>query len=114
GLGWPRTEQARHAGRRPAVAAEDAIDLLGRRLRAQRLAPRHGDGVAGLVRALCGVQAQDPTAAALAVRARTLGLRAAEIERARAGERSIVRTWVMRGTLHLVAAEDVRWLLGLL
>jgi hypothetical protein len=28
--------------------------------------------------------------------------------------RSIVRTWAMRGTLHLVAAEDLPWLLALL
>jgi hypothetical protein len=29
-------------------------------------------------------------------------------------ERSIVRTWPMRGTLHFVAATDVRWMLRLL
>ena len=29
-------------------------------------------------------------------------------------DRAVVRTWPMRGTLHLVAAEDVRWLLRLL
>jgi winged helix DNA-binding protein len=28
--------------------------------------------------------------------------------------RSIVRTWLMRGTLHLVAADDLGWLLGVL
>jgi hypothetical protein len=88
-------------------------DDLRRRLRAQRLAPRHDGGVAGLVRALGGVQAQDAAAAALAVRARTVGLTAADVELARVEERSIVRTWAMRGTLHLVPAEDARWLLRL-
>ena len=29
-------------------------------------------------------------------------------------ERKIVRTWPMRGTLHFVAADDVRWMLDLL
>src|SRR5690606_9673119 len=29
-------------------------------------------------------------------------------------ERKIVRTWPMRGTLHFVAAENVRWMLDLL
>ena len=29
-------------------------------------------------------------------------------------ERAIVRTWPMRGTLHFVASQDVRWLLALL
>jgi winged helix DNA-binding protein len=28
--------------------------------------------------------------------------------------RSIVRTWLMRGTLHLIAADDLGWLLGVL
>ncbi len=37
----------------------------------------------------------------------------AEVERAVA-ERSFVRTWPLRGTLHFVAAEDVRWMLELL
>src|SRR3954462_15847436 len=29
-------------------------------------------------------------------------------------DRAIVRTWPMRGTLHFVAADDVRWMLKLL
>ena len=38
----------------------------------------------------------------------------AEVERARFEERSVARTWVMRGTLHLVPAEDARWMVALL
>jgi hypothetical protein len=86
-------------------------------LRAQRLAPRWTDStvaVADLVRHLGGAQAQDPSAAALALRVRGTGLVTADVERARIQERSIVRTWAMRGTLHLVAAEDLGWLLPLL
>jgi Winged helix DNA-binding domain len=37
----------------------------------------------------------------------------ADVERALAA-RTIVRTWPMRGTLHFVAAADVRWILELL
>jgi hypothetical protein len=86
------------------------------RMRAQRLAPdsRTATGSAQVVRDLCGVQAQDAAAAALCVRARCAGLVAADVERARVQERSIVRTWCMRGTLHLVAAEDLGWLLAYL
>jgi hypothetical protein len=29
-------------------------------------------------------------------------------------ERSVVRTWLMRGTIHLVAADDLRWLVRLI
>jgi hypothetical protein len=90
------------------------------RLRAQRLVARSPAGVAGpaqvrqVVGDLSGVQAQDIAAAALSVRARCGGLVAAHVEQARVAERCVVRTWLMRGTLHLVAAEDVGWLLGLL
>jgi hypothetical protein len=57
-----------------------------------------------------GVQAQILSAAGLALRARTEGLTAARVDRARLSDRSIVLLWAMRGTLHLVAAEDVGWL----
>lgn len=61
-----------------------------------------------------GLQAQLFSAAALGMRARSPGLSAASVNRALSDERSIVRTWLMRGTLHVVAAEDVRWLVDLL
>jgi hypothetical protein len=51
------------------------------------------------------VQAQDPRGARLAVRARTARLTAAAVDRA-LDERSLVVTWLNRGTLHLVRAED--------
>ena len=65
-----------------------------------------------LVRALLAVQAQDIGAAPLALRARSRGLTASAVERART-DRSIVRAWGPRGTLHLIAAEDVAWLVPL-
>src|SRR5689334_16830733 len=87
------------------------------RLRAQRLIPQAADNitsVAHLIKELCGIQAQDSHAAELAVRVRSAGVVAAGVERARVQERSIIRTWGPRGTLHLLAAEDVGWLLSLL
>jgi hypothetical protein len=56
------------------------------------------------------VQAQILSAAGLALRARTEGLTGAAVDRARLRERSVVLTWAMRGTLHLVTAEDLGWL----
>ncbi|MBF6592645.1 MAG: winged helix DNA-binding domain-containing protein [Ktedonobacterales bacterium] len=76
-------------------------------LRAQSLDPRATADVAQVVRLLCSVQAQEPAAAALAVCARSVGLVAADLEHARVHERSVVRTWGMRGTLHLIATEDL-------
>jgi Winged helix DNA-binding domain len=70
-------------------------------------------GPAVLVRHLVGVQAQILSAAGLALRVRTEGLTAARVDRARLNDRSIALLWAMRGTLHLVAAEDVGWLTDL-
>lgn len=59
------------------------------------------------------VQAQEPRAARLAFRARAGGLVAADVDRARTQERSLLRAWMMRRTVHLIAADDAGWLLPL-
>jgi uncharacterized protein YcaQ len=59
------------------------------------------------------VQGQDPRGARLAVRARTEGLSAADVDRALSEERSLLITWLNRGTLHLVRSEDYPWLQAL-
>jgi hypothetical protein len=59
------------------------------------------------------VQAQDYPGSLWAVGQRLRGATERTIEDAIA-DRSIVRTWPMRGTLHFVAAADVRWMLRLL
>src|SRR4051812_43404212 len=85
------------------------------RLRAQHLqSPDGSTDVAQIVQACGGMQAQEAPAAALSVRARSRGLVAADVERARVEARTVVRTWAMRGTLHLVATVDLGWLLGLI
>ncbi len=58
------------------------------------------------------MQGQDPRGARLAVRARTTGLTAADVDRA-LNDRSLLITWLNRGTLHLVRSEDYPWLLAL-
>jgi hypothetical protein len=86
------------------------------RTAAQRLnrATATGRHPATIVRQVVGLQAQVLSAAALGLRVRSVGLRADDVNRALNVERAIVRTWLMRGTLHLVAAEDLRWLIRLL
>ena len=81
-------------------------------MQSQRLDER-ASGVAELVRHVVGIQAQEPRAGALSIRARVKGITREDVRRALEDDRSIVRTWVMRGTLHFVAAEDVRWLRAL-
>lgn len=83
---------------------------LPERLTAQGLAGeplRSPEQVAGR---LLAVQAQDPRGARLAVRARTEGVTAADVERALTEERSLLIAWLNRGTLHLVRSEDYPWL----
>jgi len=52
------------------------------------------------------VQGQDPRGARLAVRARSEGLTAADVDRALSEDRSLLIAWLNRGTLHLVRSED--------
>src|SRR5438477_3722831 len=86
---------------------------LTERLTAQLLAgPPTPDSVAVAER-LLAVQAQDPRGARLAIRARTAGVTAADVDRALTEERSLVVTWLNRGTLHLVLREDYAWLQAL-
>ena len=82
--------------------------------RGQRLAAQPRSTVSETVAAVAALQAQDAGAAALGVRARRPGSTLAEVEAARFEERSVARTWVMRGTLHLIPAEDARWMVALL
>jgi hypothetical protein len=57
-----------------------------------------------------GLQAQDLRAARLGVRARSATPTEADVEHALDEERTVVRTWLMRNTIHLVPAADTRWL----
>ena len=59
------------------------------------------------------VQAQEPRAARLAFRARSRGLDAEDVDRARTEERSLLRGWMMRKTAHLIPTEDAGWMLPL-
>jgi hypothetical protein len=84
-----------------------------RRLCSQRIAgaacPTPGAAVAWMG----AVQAQDYLGSLWAIGARMEAAREDAVERAVA-DRTIVRTWPLRGTLHFVAAADVRWMLALL
>jgi hypothetical protein len=83
------------------------------RLRSQHLTDdtRLEGDVAAVTRAVCALQAQAFDAARHQVRVRSVGVTSNAVDRAFEMDRSVVRTWLMRGTLHLCAADDVRWLL---
>jgi hypothetical protein len=83
---------------------------VARRLAAQLLSGPPASSTVQVAGHLLAIQAQDPRGARLAVRARSHGLTAADVDAALTKDRSVVVTWLNRGTLHLVRAEDYWWL----
>jgi len=95
--------------------SDDQLRFL--RLGFQRLIPPNQIekiGIAQVVKEVCGLQVQDDSAAPLAIRVRSAGLVLADVEQARVHDRTIIRTWGPRGTLHLLASDDIGWLVPLL
>ncbi|HYP25903.1 MAG TPA: winged helix DNA-binding domain-containing protein [Blastocatellia bacterium] len=90
-----------------------STNIANLRLFNQRIAGAGFEKPADVVAWLGAVQAQDYLGALWAVGLRMRGAVEADIERALA-DKTIVRTWPMRRTLHFVAAADVRWMLELL
>lgn len=84
--------------------------MIAARLTAQLLAGRPARTVLDVAERLLAVQAQDPRGARLAVRARTAGTHSTDVDSALTEDRSLLITWLNRGTLHLVRAEDYWWL----
>ena len=89
------------------------MTIARQRLANQQIADPTLTRPADVVAWLGAMQAQDYLGALWAIGLRLPGAREATVEQALA-DRSIVRTWPMRGTLHFVAAADARWMLALL
>jgi hypothetical protein len=83
------------------------------RLANQQITAHTSESPKDVVASFGGMQAQDYRSALWAVGLRLAKASEADVEQALATA-AIVRTWAMRGTLHFVAAADVRWILGLL
>jgi hypothetical protein len=86
------------------------VTPLAERLAAQLLSERSARTPEEAVEHLLAVQAQDPRGARLAVRSRSTGVSAADVDAAFGKRRTLVLSWLNRGTLHLVRAEDYWWL----
>ncbi len=85
--------------------------MLAERLTAQLLAGPPGRDPVAVAARLLAVQGQDPRGARLAIRARSgPEARADDVDRALSDDRSLLITWLNRGTLHLVRSEDYPWL----
>jgi uncharacterized protein YcaQ len=82
-------------------------------VRAFRLARQHltdplpADRLVDVVAAVGGVQAQVMSAAELALAARSQGLSPGHVQESLWERRELVKTWCMRGTLHLLPAREL-------
>ena len=83
------------------------------RCRAQLLTAKdHASGPVSVVRHMLAMQAQNAKAARWAVGIRTKNSKYSDVQAALESG-ALIRTWPMRGTHHIMAAEDVSWLTGL-
>jgi len=91
------------------LATATADRVTAQRLYAQLLAGKPARTPIEVAERLLAIQAQDGRGARLAIRARSRGLTAADVDEALA-ERRLVVNWLNRGTLHMVRSEDHGWL----
>src|ERR1700745_1849993 len=89
------------------------LKLTWARVAAWRVRRQHLDrrAPAGKMRGgasrLCGLHAQVMSSAELTAWARVEGLKRGDIQRALWEDRTLVKTWAMRGTLHLLPAHEL-------
>jgi len=113
----PRTANVRAAPYHGVMGAGTRTrvtrNVIGRlRLVAQGLLGPAFDSPPEAVRWMTAMQAQDLKAALWAVGMRVRGANVDTV-RAALDDGSVVRSWPMRGTLHLLAPEDLRWILDI-
>lgn len=97
----------------PASKVRLTPKVMGRlRLASQRLLGSGFGSAPEAVRWMTAMQAQDLASGLWAVGQRVQGSGASDI-RAAIDAGTIVRSWPLRGTLHLLAPEDLKWILGI-
>src|SRR5437016_7404420 len=79
---------------------------MGFRLRRHHLRDTTPDDAVAICRDVCGVQAQLMPAAYLQIWVRNRGIRRADIESALWKSRTLVKTSLMRQTLHLIPSDE--------
>src|SRR5258707_8123990 len=102
------TNSAAPAGLATGLAGGTAAEahVTAERAAAQLLSGPPASGAEEVAGRLLAIQGQDPRGARLAIRVRSHGLSAADIDYALTVDHSLVISWLNRGTLHLVRTED--------
>jgi hypothetical protein len=95
------------------------VNLSPEQVRALRIRAQHlhqkapVEDLTEIVRSLCGVNAQSWPAMFLSLRARIKGLEPRDVRKA-IEKHILVRTWAMRGTIHLIGSNDLSGIVSLL
>jgi hypothetical protein len=92
-----------------AAAGHEDLAVTAERCAAQLLGGDPAGSAEEVAGRLLAIQGQDLRGARLAIRARSAGLTASDVDVALT-RGSMIVTWLNRGTLHLVRAEDYWWL----
>ncbi len=91
----------------------DPLELARLRLKSQQLLSHSLTRPEEVLTRMVAVQGQDYPGAKWSIGVRLPGCTDEEVEQALA-QKKILRSWVLRGTLHLVGPQDIGWLLELL
>lgn len=84
------------------------------RLYNQQIAQQEFQKPKDLIQHMVAIQAQDYLAALWAIGLRLSGQVSEDDIELSISKRELIRTWPMRGTLHIISAEDAKWMLKLL
>jgi hypothetical protein len=90
----------------------DLRQIAKTRLQSQQIESPTQTSPEEVVSWLLAMQAQDYAGAKWSIGIRLPGSTDSQVEQA-IGEKSILRSWILRGTLHFATAEDIRWLVDL-
>jgi hypothetical protein len=89
--------------------------VLAFRLDRHFLTPPPGkENLLSVARALCGLHAQVASSPEIALWARIPGFRRGAVAKALEEQRTLVRTWTIRDTVHLIPADDLALYVGVL
>lgn len=94
-----------YAGRVPSLTWDE---VRSRRLARSHLVERApADRLVEVVRDVCGIHAQVMGSAELQLAARVEGIGQADVREALWERRELVKTWTLRGTLHIHPADEL-------
>src|SRR5262249_27305718 len=114
---YARATHAAGAGTLSPLVGGQTISLSWQEVRARRLRRSlltsrvPAAGLVDAVGQICGLQAQVMTAAEMGLGSRVRGATRSSVRRALWEDRTLVKTWTLRGTLHLHPARELgMWL----